>query len=371
MKSIKTATRGRAHLHCVQALDSHLGGGLASATLGLHQEMIRGGTSSRVVSTSGDDGGTTQATVHEYRRAGMTKMFFAPELWRSAPELVGGADVIHLHGLYAATNWAVGRTARRRQTPLVYHPHGMLEPYILQRSRLKKKIACWLYETANIKAATLWRALTPIEADQIRAFVPDAKVVVIPNGVEFHGDEKKVNAGRKRIGYLGRIHEKKGLPMLLEAWARLEPQFPEWELSVRGPGSPQYVEHVRSLAARIPRAIVSGPVSGREKSDFISSLDLFVLPSLSEGFPMAVLEAMAMGVPVAVTRTSNAPDVASNGAGWTCDATVPSIHDALRTALSCGAQELTARGAAARDIVRRDYTWERVAAALVQACEAV
>jgi glycosyltransferase involved in cell wall biosynthesis len=245
----------------------------------------------------------------------------------------------------------------------------MFEPYILKRSRGKKRIAGWLFENANMKAATLWRALTLVEADQVRAMVPGARVVVIPNGVEIP-DRLSSHQNTRRIGYLGRIHEKKGLPLLLDAWSHLAVKFPDWELVIAGPGAEDYVENIRRAANNLPRVVVQGAIGGQAKEDFLASLNLFVLPSLSEGFPMAVLEAMAAGVPVVVTTTSNAPAVDANGGGWTCEPDVNGIATAIGNALASGVDELSARGAVARALVKRDYTWERVTTALLGACEA-
>src|SRR5690606_20451436 len=83
-----------------------------------------------------------------------------------------------------STNWILGRAARRLGKAMVMHPHGMFEPWILQRSRGKKRIANFLFEDANFRQARLWRALTSQEADQIRARGITAPIVIAPNGVD-------------------------------------------------------------------------------------------------------------------------------------------------------------------------------------------
>jgi glycosyltransferase involved in cell wall biosynthesis len=359
----------KCHLHCVQALDAQWGGGLASATLDLHREMLHQGTVSAIVATRGRHEKVTVPGVHEFARVGSTRMFFSPSLWAQAPTLAADADFVHLQGLYAATNWAVGRAARKAGVSIVCHPHGMFEPYILARSRQKKRFARWLFEDANMNAAALWRALTNVEADQVRAMMPGARIAVIPNGVTIPA-RAAGHHNTRRIGYLGRIHEKKGLPLLLKAWAQLAGEFPNWELVIAGPGELDYVQTICHAAKQLPRVVVHGEMIGPSKDEFLESLNLFVLPSLSEGFPMAVLEAMATGVPVVVTTTSNAPLVDASAAGWTCEPSAVSIGKAIGDALSSGVDELSQRGAAARALVGRDYTWDRVASTLVDACEA-
>src|SRR4051812_37522051 len=115
---MSTVTPG-AHLHCVQALDAEWGGGLASSTLDLHRHMLRQGTSSMIVSTRGGHDKETPAGVRKFGRVGGTRMFFAPALWSAAPALVSTADFVHLQGFYAATNWAIGRAARKSRTSIV------------------------------------------------------------------------------------------------------------------------------------------------------------------------------------------------------------------------------------------------------------
>ena len=103
---------------------------------------------------------------------------------RDAGSLVRDSDVLHGHGLYVGTNFIFGGEARRQRKALVYHVHGMFEPYILKRSRWKKRLVHWLFEDRNIRDVRFWRALTAIEADQIAATGARQPIAVIPNGLD-------------------------------------------------------------------------------------------------------------------------------------------------------------------------------------------
>jgi glycosyltransferase involved in cell wall biosynthesis len=333
-------------------------------------------------------------------------MFYAPELKRLAAEAVEEAEWFHGHGLYVWTNMWLGGEARKRGKPLVYHPHGFFDPWILRRSPGKKRLAHWLFEDANIKHVRWWRALSNKEAGQIRAVVGDRAVVhVIPNGVDLHevdaidtarvtsdlwrvtsegagGDaldahevdssqwsvgssEAEVSDGKdketkrlkdeetqawmkrkrpKRLLFLSRIHAKKGLDLLVPAWGKLTREFPDWELLIVGPDEGGYQATVEKMMADCgcsETCWIHPAVSGAEKHALLRTADLFVLPSYSEGFPMAVLEAAAHRIPVVQTDECNFPELAAAGGAWECRPELESVENTLRKALTAEDAERT------------------------------
>jgi glycosyltransferase involved in cell wall biosynthesis len=357
------------HLHFVQSLDPLRGGGLATASLGLHGAMLRLGIRSTVISTNyGRPEAVTVPGVEQFGRIPPQAGFFAPRLMLRSRQIVDAVDVVHGHGFYVGTNWLLGRQARRQQKPLVYHPHGMFEPYILRRSRTRKRIVHVLFENANFRSARLWRALTSTEADQIRALLGNVRIVVVPNGVELPPEPSRSSKEARRLAYLGRLHPKKGLETLFGVWASIASAFPKWELVVAGPGEPNYADELKGCAARLPRVTMLDAVRGDAKAEYLASSDLFVLPSLSEGFPMALLEAMAASLPVVVTSTSNPPPVHSLGAGWICDPTSESLQRALTEAMSSDDGALRERGSVGRRYMEQNYAWSVVARTLASAC---
>jgi poly(glycerol-phosphate) alpha-glucosyltransferase len=291
----------------------------------------------------------------------------------AAQYLDEGSVVVHGHGFYVWPNAVIGRMARKRGVPLVYHPHGMLEPWILARSRGKKRVAHWLFENANFRAARLWRALTSREADQVRAHGIRVPVVVIPNGIdpEPFWRIRRPNRPVRQALFLGRLHPKKGLDLLVAAWAKLGLETRGWELTIAGPDENGHREELEALVrlAKLEGAVrFVGPVSGAAKIAQLAAAELFVLPSYSEGFPMALLEAMASSVPVLATEESNVPDIAACGAGWLCRANVGSLTNALRDALQAGDEERAQRGCLGRQLVAEKYSWSRLAGELELAC---
>jgi glycosyltransferase involved in cell wall biosynthesis len=364
------------HLHFVQSIEPLEGGGLGRAAVDLHRALAAAGEGSSLVTTCRGVPPPVAGGVAQFPRSSPSKAYFSPTLWKAAVSLVSGCDVVHGHGFYTGVNWSLGRAARRTNRPLVYHPHGMLEPWILGRSRGKKALAHWLFESANFAHAGLWRALTDREASQIRVLGIKAPVVVAPNGIDvaaFDSPAPAIVKERKVILFLGRIHPKKGLPLLLSAWSRATGFHASWEIVIAGPDEQG---HRAQLEAQIGAEGIRnsvrfvGVVGGAAKVAWLQAADLFVLPSHSEGFSVAILESLASRTPVLATHACNFPEIESIGAGWLCDAEAGSLGRSLDAALSADDAERSQRGLAGRALVERDYTWSAIARKLIDATRA-
>jgi glycosyltransferase involved in cell wall biosynthesis len=373
------------HLHFTQSLEPLQGGGLGTSAVSLHQQMGRAGFTSVLCSTCAGPPQYPIDGVREFQRISPGFLYYSPALHRQAPRLVSDTDVIHGHGLYDGTNLVFGREARRQGKPLAYHVHGMLEPYILNRSRWKKRLVHLLFENANVRAVRFWRALTAKEADQIRASGARQPIAVLPNGLDPDRFARPADCGApietallnalsknsRRALFLGRIHPKKGLQLLLPAWAKLAARHADWQLVIAGPDEAGYLGEMRSLAQSLglaERVIFTGLVTGEHKTRLLYSADLFVLPSYSEGFPMSVLEAWACGLPVVATRECNVADVSAAEAGWECDARPESLEYALGAALGAGDAERRERGANGRRLLEFRYSWPSIVRELDQVC---
>jgi glycosyltransferase involved in cell wall biosynthesis len=279
----------------------------------------------------------------------------------------------------------LGGEARKRDKPLVYHPQGFFDPWILRRSRGKKRLAHWLFEDANIKHVRWWRAVSSKEAEQIRAVVGSRAIVhVIPNGVDLDevdsfqfavGSEETEPAWMKRkrpkrLLFLSRIHAKKGLDLLVPAWGKLTKEFPDWELLIVGPDEGGFQAIVEKMIADCgcgDTCWIHPAVSGAEKHALLRTADLFVLPSYSEGFPMAVLEAAAHRIPVVQTDECNFPELTVAGGAWECRPERDAVEAALREALTAEDAEREERGLRGRELVERSYSWDQIAGSVLAA----
>jgi glycosyltransferase involved in cell wall biosynthesis len=169
---------------------------------------------------------------------------------------------------------------------------------------------------------------------------------------------------------LSRIHAKKGLDMLVPAWGKLTKEFPDWELLIVGPDEGGYQAIVEKMIADCgcgDTCWIHPAVSGAEKHALLRTADLFVLPSYSEGFPMAVLEAAAHRIPVVQTDECNFPELTAAGGAWECRPERDAVEAVLREALTAEDAERAERGLRGRELVERSYSWDQIAGSVLAA----
>ena len=294
---------------------------------------------------------------------------------RFYPALTGfRADLVHAHGLWTYLSAAALREHRRKGTPVVVSPHGMLDPWALGFSRMRKRVAAWFFQNALLRSAAVLHALTPAEARAIRAYGLRNPIVVIPNGVARPEGEPVVppwpasDTGRDRILlFLGRLHPKKGLDLLVEAWpdfSRRGGAGERWRLVVAGWDEIGHEAEIRKMvAARGLGDSVDfvGPLFGAAKASALAHADAFVLPSRSEGLPMAVLEAWANGKPVLMTAACNLPEGTAAGAAIEVEAAAGALAGGLQRLALLGDSGRSAMGDAGRKLVQDKYSWSRIA----------
>lgn len=277
--------------------------------------------------------------------------------------------VVHSSGLWDAASLAVSLSGIARKAPLVISPRGMLEPWALGHHRLRKQAALAAWQRRQLKAAAMLHATSDLEFQSIRAFGLRNPVCVIPNGSEPPPRESlaktKLERVTRRCVFLSRLHPKKGVPMLLEAWAQVQPQG--WELEIAGEAADGYDrELARQIAGLGLQGVrLVGEKTGNEKWQFLADADLFVLPSYSENFGIAVAESMAMGVPVITTHGTPWEVLNQHNMGWWVPPDTASIVAALRQAVAEPADALAARGTRASDYARAVFGWPGIGERMV------
>lgn len=279
-------------------------------------------------------------------------------------------DVLHQHGIWQYFSNYTSEFTRRTGRPSMISPRGMLDSWALGNSGFRKKIAGRLFEDQNLGAARCLHALNISEAQAISSHLKDATITVIPNGTDVSADQQvnRPDISEKRpknLLFLGRLHPKKGLDELIEAWASLNQgtadQVSDWHLTIAGWGDPEFVEHLhRSIAkTQLKNITLRGAAFGDEKDALFAASDAFILPSHSEGLPMAVLEAWGSGLPVLMTRHCNIPE------GFTAQAAIEIPTDptqmvaALRLALV--RSDLHQLGVNGLQLVKTRFAWEKIA----------
>jgi glycosyltransferase involved in cell wall biosynthesis len=247
----------------------------------------------------------------------------------------------------------------------------MLEPWALRSKRWKKKVYWSLLEKRNLEGARCLRALTRSEAEHYRDAGLRQPIVIIPNGVEVPAeicpepfyDRYPQLRGRRLLLFLGRIHPKKGLALLCQSWASICRDYPDAQLILAGPdseGTKVLLEAQISALGIESRVTFAGMLRGNEKWAALRAATVFLLPSYSEGFSIAVLEAMGAGIPVIVSRQCYFPEVETSGSGWVIEVEATSLSRALRECLALSASELAMLGTNGRRLVKSRFQWDVV-----------
>lgn len=278
-------------------------------------------------------------------------------------------DVVHDNGLWLAHNHGVATLTRELGLPRLVSTRGMLEPWAIRHKGLKKRLAWGLYQRRDLERASVLHTTAEVEAENLQAFGLGVPTVTIPNGVdlpEVPAAPLTRDGGARTALFLGRLYPVKGLPMLIEAWARVRP--PDWRLVIAGPDEAGHqAELERAVAAADLGGVVSlaGPVEGEAKAALLRGADVLVLPSHSESFGMVVAEALAHGTPVLTTTAVPWPALEQRGCGWRCAPTADAIAEALRAATACDAATLRTMGAAGREFVAETLGWDGIAAKFI------
>ncbi len=246
---------------------------------------------------------------------------------------------------------------------LVASPRGTLAPWALRQGRWRKRLMWWSGQARTLRRAACLHATGEAECENIRNAGLSAPVALIPNGVDMPEKTTAKSSGRpRRLLFLGRIHPVKGVDVLLRAWRQVQDRFSDWQLHIVGPGEGGYREQIRRLGLElgVERVSFPGPAYGQAKSAAFHAADLFVLPSHTENFGMAVAEALAHGVPAIVSRNAPWTGLATHGCGWWIEAGPEPLVDCLRQALALPAAELERRGNEGRAWMERDFSWNRI-----------
>ncbi|MGD1914902.1 MAG: glycosyltransferase [Phycisphaerales bacterium] len=287
-------------------------------------------------------------------------------------------DVLHVHGMWEMMLPAAASVARRNRAPYGIAPHGMLDPAVYKVRRWKKDLALASTHRSFLRRASCLHMLNRDEVDLARPLTKDVPTRVIPNGIfesEFDAlpepgrlrDKFKELGGDPIILFLSRLQHKKGLDYLVDAFAIVAREDPRVRLVIAGPDGGEE----RPTRQRIDKLGVGdrvhlvGPLYGEDKLAALRDATVFCLPSRQEGFSIAITEALAVGLPVVVTKACHYPEVTEAGAGIETELDSQDVADALLAILGDPdrAREMGQSGA---KLVRERFTWPVVGRASIE-----
>ena len=238
----------------------------------------------------------------------------APSLRRALPRLAESADVIHVHLARDLLTLPVAGWARRHRVPYVLQTHGMIAP---TSNPLAAPLDA-LMTRRVLRGARKVLYLTPHERDDlIEVAGAELSLSRLGNGVPIP-EQARTTSGEPELLYLARLAPRKRPQLFVEMARRLAREFPLASFRLVGPdeGAAEEVERLIAESRNEANIRWEGPIAPEDVSSRMAKAAVYVLPAVDEPYPMSVLEAMAMGIPVVITESCGlAPLVRESGSG--------------------------------------------------------
>lgn len=263
-------------------------------------------------------------------------------------------DIVHINGIWSPQNWGFQKMAQQLGIKVILSPHGMLEPWIMAQNPWKKKLGLFIYQKKAIKKAECLHATAQMEDDNIKALGFQKTIYIIPNGVDLKDiTQIKKEYGTRKLVFLSRIHPKKGIEVLLDAWRNSTTEG--WMLEIAGSGEENYMAKLIQSVEDLENVRFVGAQYGEEKWDFLRSADVMILPTYSENFGIVVAEALAIGVPVITTTGTPWQDLENYNCGWWIDLSVMNLKSTLLKVFNTPVNTLERMGRNGKNLVKKKY----------------
>lgn len=277
-------------------------------------------------------------------------------------------DIVHINGIWNLQNAIFHYASKELNLPIILSPHGMLEPYILKRNSWKKKLALILYQKKVLKEIKYFHATSQLELNNIKKIGFEKEFIIIPNGIniEVFSKLKPIKSDNpKKILFLSRIHPKKGIEFLIEAWSKLDNQSKNnWIVEIIGNGDENYIKELEekiNFLKMESQIRIKNPVFGNEKIDVFRESSLFVLPTFSENFGIVIVEALASYTPVITTIGTPWEELNVYNCGWCIPIGTEALKNTLEIALNKSASKIELMGEKGRELVEKKYSIELIA----------
>lgn len=292
-------------------------------------------------------------------------------------------DIVHIHSIFLFPTLVTAHYCRKYHKPYIIRTVGQLDPFFLRRHRFRKFLYLWLFERKNLEKAYALHFTTEEEKNWMRHLGYTFNDIVIPMGIDLREFNDLPAYGvfrfkypelkdKKIILFLSRITFKKGLDILIRAFANLARERNDVHLVMAGPDNEGYGKKVKNWLRNegiLNRATFTGMLLGKDKLAAFRDSDVFVLPSYSENFGMAVIEAMACGVPVVISnKVGIYKKVQENNAGIVIECNGINLYQAIKSILDneTFAKELSING---KKTVEECYDIDKVADKLIEVYE--
>jgi glycosyltransferase involved in cell wall biosynthesis len=271
--------------------------------------------------------------------------------WLVAEAASGNVDIIHNHGLWQMNAVYPGWSVRGTAAQLVVSPHGAFSPWAMGHGSSLKRVAWPMVQRPSLGNAACFHATAQSECEEIRQLGFTQPIAVIPPGIDLpHSVARSEAHATRTVLFLGRIHPKKGIDVLVRAWAGIHQRHRDWTLSIVGSDTVYsakagYLDQLKRLAAslHVERIEFLDPLYGPDKWTAYAKADLFVLPTHSENFAMTVAESLASETPAIVTRGAPWQGLEQHRCGWWIEHGVDPLDHAVLQGIGQSREQIRLR----------------------------
>ena len=355
-------------LHVIPSV-SERSGGPATAIVPMCRSLQQHGVEVLLVTT--DAGMDGLPPLADYK--GVPAKFFPSQLGESfkysrpltawLTSHINEFELAHIHAVFNHSSIAAAHICRKAGVPYVVRPLGTLEPWSMTQKPVRKRLFWQLAGKGMLRRAAAVHYTTEAEKQSTERLLGLNHGTVIGLGV---AAEPAASTPKKRqVLVLSRLHPKKGIDVLIEAFLSLVQQekFSSWRLVIAGDGPDDYVSKLKGMAAGSDNIIFTGWLDGEAKDSMLSSASLLALPSRQENFGLCVMEALSRSVPVLVSPHVNlAEEIVLANAGWIATVDKEALTTRLAEALE-NEEERAVRGRAGKQLSMK-YSWESAAKSL-------
>ena len=373
-------------LHAIASI-SPIHGGPTQAALSMVRALRVEGIDAEVVTTNDDAEKLLDVPLNrrvEYEQVPvwflkrfpwrMKEYLFSPALTGWLRQHIQHYELIHTHYLFSYASTCAAALACYHRIPYIASTMGQLAPWALAQSRRKKQVYSWVIERRRLNQATAIHCTAAAEAQDVVNFGIQSPTFTLPLGVDIPvvwpnagallRQQYDIAAETPVVLFLSRLHYKKQPDLLLRVLAQLQSEAVDFHLILAGAGDRAYEESLKQLIGTLnltDRVSMPGFVSGKEKDLLLQGADLFVLPSFSENFGIAVAEALAAGLPAIVTLDVQiAPEIAAAQAGWVIEGDAATLKQAIAKLLATPEWRYQL-GENGRLLARQRYGWPAIA----------
>jgi glycosyltransferase involved in cell wall biosynthesis len=318
--------------------------------------------------------------VVDYRSVDINDVLFGSPFFTEIRQRsrAGQRYVFHLHGLWSPTVHRAAVFAKKHNIPYVVSSYGMLSALSQGNNSFRKKFAWWLYQKRDLEKSAFVLVSSVSEKVDVSSLIAGQNIAVVPDGCDERTENRSIamakpgNGSVRQAFSVGSLRKGGGFAELIGAWAMVRPKG--WVLAIAGPNDKGYLEKLKSLIIKIKCSnsiVLLGEVDDEEKWGIMDNCDLFLVPSKSENFSVAIAEALQSGLPVITTTASPWSVIVKQRCGWWVEPVIEKLKKALAEATSLDEESLIKMGENGHKLITDNYTWPRIAETTVELYQSI